>query len=286
MGECRSRNLIVVCIGFGYLGKYLLKNLSCQGIKSFGITSKISKNTYVNDNLQIQSRSSIKQTINLSTNLIVTAPPNEYGCPVFRKFKAKIIKSNIKSIAYISSTGIYGDFSGEWVNETTKPKEKIKYNKRLLAEHQWVNFCRKKKISYNVIRIAGIYGPNRVNSFQDNNNLIIRKENQYFSRIHIQDAARIISKILLQNRRNEFWNLSDDVPSSREDFLMEVVKLKKIKNYKFINYDQAKKKISKKADSFWSKSKKVSNYKIKEKLDVVFAFPNYKRGLKSLVKYL
>ena len=115
---------------------------------------------------------------------------------------------------------------------------------------------------------------------------IIIKKNHYFSRIHILDAARLISKIILENFNNEIWNLADDFPSSRELFLLEVIKVKNIKNYTRIPYEEYEKTLSGRAKKFWFNNKRVSNFKIKKCFEYRFIFPNYKGGIKNLKEYL
>ena len=156
----------------------------------------------------------------------------------------------------------------------------------ILAEGQWVNFSKNNNNVLNIIRVSGIYGPGRVNGFKKNGKKNIVKKNHFFSRIHVFDIARVISKILLESNSNEIWNLSDNLSSTREDFLLEIVKLKKIKKYETISFKKYKGSLSKKARKFWYNNKKVSNQKVKQKLRYSFLFSTYKNGLKSLIYYL
>ena len=96
----------------------------------------------------------------------------------------------------------------------------------------------------------------------------------------------MISKILLESNSTEIWNLSDNLSSTREDLLLEIIKLKKVKKYETISFNKYKINLSKKARKFWYNNKRVSNKKVKQKLRYCFLFSNYKNGLKSLKYYL
>ena len=160
--------IVIVCsLGHGYVSKYLLKELCYSGVASIGITSKIiNKQEYPQTNLNICSIYDTKKYISFSTHLIITAPPTDQGCPIFKDYTEEIINSNISNVVYISSTSVYGNHKGNWVNECSdlKGNSKVAINRKL-AEKQWINFCTDRKISYNIFRLGGIYGPDRLNSF-------------------------------------------------------------------------------------------------------------------------
>ena len=279
--------MIICSIGHGYLASFLFKELCALGILGLGVSSKA---TFLNknlDNFKIFNRSEVKNAISYSTHLLVTAPSNKKGCPVFNNYFNFIAKSNIKSITYISTTGVYGNHKGEIVNEDSLLKARYASDRyRVLAENQWSNFSKNNNNVLNIVRVAGIYGPERINGFLTNSKKKIVKKNHFFSRIHIFDIARIISKILLESNSTEIWNLSDNLSSTREDLLLEIVKLKKVKQYETISFKKYKVNLSKKARKFWYNNKRVSNKKVKQKLRYCFLFSNYKNGLKSLKYYL
>jgi len=278
--------LIVCCIGYGYLAKFVLKNLIDHGALGIGISSKVPELNYETNNLLIYKRNKIGDAITYATHLIITAPPKKLGCPVYCNFKNKIIKSNIKSITYISSTGVYGNHNGNWVNEDSELKAKSTTDiNRIKAERQWLKFCKKFNFIYNIIRLSGIYGPERENGFHKKYE-IVDKKGHCFSRIHVLDAARIISEIIVSSATSNIWNLADDLPSTRKDYLLEIAKLKQIEHYKVVDYKIYLKNISKRSKKFWENNKKVSNQKLKRILNYEFIAPNYKRGLRSLKDYL
>ena len=278
--------MIVCALGYGYLSKYVFRRICGLGVTAIGITSK-QINDYGFRNSFFVSRENIKKTLSFSTHLLITAPPNSKGCIIFNNFSDKVLNSNIKSIIYISSTGIYGNHNGNWVDEKSLIKANSPFDKiRLKAEKQWKKFCSNYNINLNIVRIAGIYGPHRLININEKELIVVLKRNHYFSRIHILDAARLVSKIILENHKDEVWNLADDLPSSREAFLSEVIKAKKITKFSTISYEKYSKTMSERSKKFWINNKRVSNNKIKDHFEYKFIFPNYINGIRNLKEYL
>ncbi len=278
--------MIVCALGYGYLTQFVFKRICALGIKGIGVTSKnINNNEF--KNIIFVNRDKIKEVLNYSTHLLITAPPDHKGCSIFNKFSNQILASNIKSLIYISSTGVYGNHNGDWVDEKSLLNAKSNFDKiRVKSEQQWKTFSKKNNLNLNIVRISGIYGPQRIIKINKNKLDIVIKKNHYFSRIHVLDAARLISKIILENFSNETWNLADDFPSTREVFLLEAIKIKNIKNFVRIQFEEYETTLSNRAKKFWLNNKRVSNSKVKEYFEYRFIFPNYRSGIKNLKEYL
>ena len=278
--------MIVCALGYGYLTQFVFKRICALGIKGIGVTSKNINNKEF-ANIIFVNRDKTKEVLTYSTHLLITAPPYDKGCSIFNKFSSQILASNIKSVIYISSTGVYGNHNGDWVDENSLLNAKSQFDKiRVKAEKQWKAFCKKNNLNLNIVRMSGIYGPHRIIKFNEKKLDIIIKENHYFSRIHILDAARLISKIILENFNNEIWNLADDFPSTRELFLLEAIKIKNIKSFARIQFEEYEATLSARAKKFWLNNKRVSNSKVKKYFGYRFIFPNYKDGIKNLKEYL
>ena len=273
-------------MGYGYLSRFVFQRLCFLGIRGIGVTSKNINHSGFS-NITFVNREKIEEVLNYSTHLLITAPPNARGCPIFNEYSDQILKSNIKSIIYISSTGVYGNHKGAWVYEDSQLNAKSQFDKiRIKSEKQWKVYCKKINLNLNVVRVSGIYGPQRISKLNKKKLEVVVKKNHYFSRIHILDAARLISKIILHNHYNETWNLADDVPSSREAFLLEAIKIKKIKNFSTTSFEEYKNLLSDRSKKFWLNNKRVSNNKIKKYFEYKFVFPDYKGGIKNLKYYL
>jgi nucleoside-diphosphate-sugar epimerase len=216
----------------------------------------------------------------------VTAPPDKNKCPILSNYKKVIKDSNIRSILYVSSTGVYGDHKGKWVyeNSVIKGKNNLVNKNRIKAENSWASFCTKNLLVLNIVRLGGIYGLGRPNINNDIFKDIIVKKDHFFSRIHVLDISRLIVNILFDSNKNSCWNLVDELPTTRKNFIERIIKLKKVKVYNFRNYEELKKDISEPKKKFWEANKKVSSQKVKKKFRYTFLFPSYMEGLKYIIR--
>ncbi len=278
--------MIVSCLGYGYISVYLLKEISANGAKCFGITNnqEYLKNSKL-ENISVLPRNMASDAIERSTHLVITAPPDKNNCPVLLKHKKNIINSNVRSIVYVSTTGVYGDHKGGWVDEKSLIKKtKNLYSKlRVDSENDWITFCKKFSICLNIVRLGAIYGPGKPKIEKNFFKNIVVKENHFFSRIHVFDISRLICKVLNETNSFNCWNIVDELPSTREEFINRIINLKNIKSYNFIQYEDYKKHASNLQKRFWESNKRVNSIKIKEKYDYTFLFPNYISGLKFTI---
>ena len=169
--------MIVCALGYGYLTQFVFKRICALGIKGIGVTSKnMNNNEFAN--IIFVNRDKIREVLLYSTHLLITAPPDDKGCSIFKKFSRQILASNIKSLIYISSTGVYGNHNGDWVNENSVLNTKSQLDKiRVKAEKQWKTFCRVNNLNLNIVRISGIYVPQRIIIFNKKKLDVIIKKN-------------------------------------------------------------------------------------------------------------
>ena len=282
--EMKKKLLI---FGYGYCAKYLSKVFLSDNWEVYGITRSA----------KIRSKKDIKiifwhdfKKIKLITDevdkIIVCTPPFMGKDPVLENF-SNFFKNNLngKWIGYLSSTSVYGNHKGDWVNESSKLKSQSKFGiDRINVEKNWQFFASKANFDLTIFRLSGIYGPNRnpFNKLKDKEFKCIFKENHLFNRIHVEDIALIIRKYISLEIKELVLNLSDDYPSSNYDFVKEASKLLKLKEPDKIPYGSVK--MSDSARSFYEESKKVSNDKIKNILSYNFLHPDYFSGLKSIHK--
>ncbi len=279
--------MIVGCLGYGYIASYLFKELSANGVRCYGVTdNQLSLDKETLENILLLPRKMTLEVINNSTHLVITAPPEKKLCPILSKYKENIEKSNVSSVLYVSTTGVYGDHKGAWVNEKsiTKGINNIYGKRRIESENAWIKFCKSRSIILNIIRLSAIYGPGKIKIKKDFFKNILMKENHYFSRVHVLDIARLMTKILCNSNTFNYWNIADELPSTREEFVKKIIKIKNIKKYNFINYIDQKESLSKLGKKFWEENKKVSSKKIKKKYNYTYLFPNFRSGLKHIIK--
>tara|TARA_R110002096_G_scaffold96622_12_gene215604 strand:- start:3093 stop:3959 length:867 start_codon:yes stop_codon:yes gene_type:complete len=219
-------------------------------------------------------------------HLLVTIAPKQTGDPTLNIWETCLRQqNNIASINYLSSTNVYGDHQGNWVNETTLPTPNLDRGKfRLQAEQRWQSLTIEKGARLFIYRLAGIYGPDR-NAFKAlkaGRARCIIKENQIFSRIHVEDIRQTVWCAMNSNHKGGIFNLADNEPSAPHEVIEAAAKIMGCNAPKREQWDTAE--LSEMARSFYLESKRVCNTKIKQELGVELLFPNYKRGLEALLK--
>ncbi len=277
----------LLIIGYGYCAFYLSKVLSKDDWNIYAITrsnqKKIESDVKIISWYDYEKIENIIKKIDL---ILVCVPPSEGQDPFLKNFSNLFLNKNFskKWIGYLSSTSVYGDHKGAWVDENTKLLSKSKLGKtRIGVENDWINFSKQNNIDLTIFRLAGIYGPERnpFKNLNDKNYRFVVKKNHIFNRIHVEDIANIIMSYLLFDKKDFIFNLSDGYPSSNFDFVKEASLISNSNLPKMIPYDMAN--LSPIAKSFFEESKRVSNSKIKKFINYKFLYPNFKTGLRSLV---
>lgn len=221
-----------------------------------------------------------------ATHILVTISPDEQGDPVLNRY-ADLIRAcpNLQWIGYLSTTGVYGDHQGAWVDETTPPTPNTARSRvRLDAEKAWLNFGEQHLIPVHIFRVAGIYGPGRdmIKRLREGTAQNIVKKGQVFSRIHVTDLARVIVASMQQPQAGEIYNVCDDEPTSAQDVMAYVAKRCDLPMPSPIAFEDAN--LSPMAKSFYQSNRRVRNDKIKAQLGVQLQYPTFREGYDAIIK--
>jgi len=279
----------LLCFGYGQVAKNLVSNLLKKKV-NLNLTISTRENSsnkkfdsFEFENLEFNENAydkKILDKLNEYDYILISVPPIN-SIDLFLKNLANYVKENnkIKSILYLSSTSVYGDHNGEWVNEDseTKPKTKMGID-RLKVEKDWLEFSKKKKLPIQIFRLAGIYSEknNAISRLQNKQSFLVVKENHFFSRIHVKDISEILYQSLINIKENQIFNLADNKPASSFEVTSYASKLLGCELPTKINFEDLQDGVLK---DFYRDSKKVSNKKIKKKLNYEFIYPTYKEGL-------
>tara|TARA_Y100001968_G_scaffold29902_1_gene23145 strand:- start:1014 stop:1910 length:897 start_codon:yes stop_codon:yes gene_type:complete len=225
-----------------------------------------------------------------ATHVLSCVPPLLNGeDPVLSKVKTKLLNSKtLKWVGYLSTTGVYGDKQGGWVNETTYPNpQQDRSIRRFSCENEWLD----TKLPIQILRLPGIYGPGRsiFESLLKGTTKMIDKPGQVFSRIHVDDIAGAVLYLInlySQGKNPSLVNISDDLPTNNLEVINFAAKLANKSLTKTIPFEIAQKTMSPMALSFWQENRKVDNKLLCEKLGYSLIYPNYKSGLKNCFSQL
>jgi len=228
----------------------------------------------------------LKAALEDVTHWLVSTAPNAEGDPVLRLLESHLGQLNApKWIGYLSSTNVYGDHGGAWVDEDTPPAPSLDRGKRRVeAENCWRQVADTFGASLHIFRLAGIYGPGRnaVRSLLDGKARRIVKPGQKFSRIHVSDIAQTVWAAMNSARPTGIFNLADDAPCAPQDVILEAATAMGITPPPEIPLEQAD--MSPMARSFYAESKLVRNDRIKKDLGINLIYPSFSDALPDLIK--
>lgn len=279
----------LLSLGHGYSAQALAAQLKQKGWRIVGTTRSTEKAAHL-ANLGVEPliwpNASLLPALSQVTHLLVSIGSTENGDPVLNTSAKEIAAAvpHIEWAGYLSTTGVYGDHKGGWVDETTALTPTTQRGQwRLRAEEQWRTFAAQYDLPLHIFRLAGIYGPGRgpFEKVRDGTARLILKSDQFMSRIHVDDIAQVLEASINGPAPGTAYNVCDDEPSAPEDVLLYAAKLLGLPPPPSVAFDQAE--MTPMARSFYSESKRVRNDLIKRELGVRLAYPSYREGLKALL---
>ena len=225
-----------------------------------------------------------------ATHILVTVPPGVSGDPVLNRYRDAIATApNLRWIGYLSSTVVYGDRAGAWVDEDTPPApSQPRGQRRLDAELAWSRFATNHTVD--IFRLAGIYGTGR-SAFDDlraGTARRTRKPGHQFGRIHRDDIGRAVAAAMRQARGPahggipRVLNLADDVPSESADVVTEAARLMGVPPPPEVAFADALPAMSPMALSFWAENRKTSSLKTQQALGLRWLYPGFREGLAAI----
>ncbi len=221
-----------------------------------------------------------------TTHILVSVPPDAQGDPVLALHGREIAAlPGLSWFGYLSTTGVYGDHDGGWVDETTPVTPSLERSERRAeAEQGWLGLWRDHGLPVHVFRLAGIYGPGRsaIESLRAGKARRVVKPGQMFSRIHVDDIAQVLEASMDRPRGGAIYNVCDDDPAPPQDVITYAAQLLEMEPPPEVPFDQAG--LSPMAASFYADNKRVRNDLIKTELGVRLIHPDYKSGLRAVLE--
>ncbi|ARO15736.1 NAD-dependent epimerase/dehydratase [Ketogulonicigenium robustum] len=214
-----------------------------------------------------------------ATHVLVSAAPEGGIDPFWLAIAEDIIDHQPAWLGYLSSTGVYGDRQGAWVDETASVSPiGNRAGDRIKAERSWVDVVR----ATHIFRISGIYGPGRAPfaGLRAGTQRRIIREGQVFSRIHVDDIAQVLRASMLAPAPG-VYNLADDLPAPNADVVAYAAEIAGLPLPPAEDFETAA--LSPMARGFFMESRRVCNRKIKEDLGITLRYPNYRVGLQAIL---
>jgi nucleoside-diphosphate-sugar epimerase len=277
------------CFGLGYTALGLARALTVQGWRVTGTcrdASHADEAKALGLEIVIFDRAhpivGLDRYLAGATHLLSSVPPDESGDPVLDVHGAAIAKAaaHLQWIGYLSTTGVYGDRQGGWVDESsalTPTGERGR--RRLEAETAWLALPQPAHL----FRLAGIYGPGRsaLDTVRSGKARRVVKPGQVFSRIHRDDIVQILLASIARPNPGAAYNVCDDDAADPAEVITHACNLLNVTPPPAVPYAEAQ--LSPMARSFYDDNKRVRNDRIKRELGVTLKYPDYRAGLAALL---
>ena len=263
------------CFGLGYSAEALARLLLAQGWTVAGSTRDAARRARIAA-LGIGIADAPPAG---TTHLLSSVPPDAEGDPVLRVHAETITRLQPAWIGYLSTTGVYGDHGGDWIDDATPPTPgEPRSQRRLAAERAWQALAPPAHI----FRLAGIYGPGRsaIDQLRAGTAKRVVKPGHLFSRIHVDDIAQVLAASIARPNAGAIYNLCDDEPEQSDVVVAYAAELLGIAAPPAVPYEQAE--LTPMARSFYAERRRVRNDRIKRELGVRLRYPTYREGLRAI----
>jgi nucleoside-diphosphate-sugar epimerase len=271
----------LLIFGAGYSGLAIARAAAAAGFK----VAVTSRGAHVAADVPVVPFAEAGEVLAAADFLVSTAPPGEDGDPVLAVWGAEIRAARPRWIGYLSTTGVYGDRGGAWVDEDTVPApEQPRSRRRLDAEHAWVAAAQGGAVD--LMRVAGIYGPGRsvLDDVRVGRARCVMKAGHAFGRIHRDDiTAGVLAAMARPAAGTRVLHFADDEPAESAVVVEEAARLLGVSAPPAVPYYAAVGGMSEMARSFWSENRKVAAEKTKAALGIAWRYPNYRVGLEAIL---
>ena len=287
MSEAQNR---LFCFGLGYSARVLASCLIARGwfvggtrrARQSVATPDVEALTFDTD----QPLDDPGRALAGTTHLLTSVPPGEAGDPVLARHANDIANiEGLRWIGYLSATSVYGDRGGAWVDESAVlSPASARGRRRVAAEQAWLKLGGAHGLAVHVFRLSGIYGPGRsaLDQVRAGAAKRIDKPGHLFSRIHVDDIARVLRASMAAPNPGAVYNVCDDEPATSADVTAYACQLLRVDPPPLVPFEEAARAFSPMARSFWADNRRVSNAKMHAELGVTLQYPSYREGLKAI----
>ncbi|RME18030.1 MAG: SDR family oxidoreductase [Alphaproteobacteria bacterium] len=280
----------LLSFGHGYSARALARLLLPRGWRVIGTSRSADKAADIEATgaeALVWPGADMRPALEEATHLLLSVAPDDAGDPVLAVLRDEIARraGALRWVGYLSTTGVYGDHGGGWVDETTPLNPATRRgHQRVLAESQWQELAEETGLPLHIFRLAGIYGPGRGPFAKVRRGTARRivKPGQVFSRIHVDDIARVLLASIERPNPGAIYNVCDDEAAPPEEVIGHAARLLGLPLPPEEAFDEAE--MTPMARSFYAESKRVRNDRIKTELGVQLLYPTYREGLAALVE--
>lgn len=280
----------MVFFGYGYSAAALKRRLEPAGWRFLATARTPEKQAQAEAQgvaARLWEEADLDEILGDSAALLISAAPRETGAdPVLARWGEALGRraQKLRWIGYLSTTSVYGDWGGAWVDEDSELKTVSGRGiARAKAEAAWLELGRRKGLPVHIFRLSGIYGPGRgpFEKLRSGRSLTAVKPGQVFGRIHVEDIALALSASLLKPAPGRIYNVTDDEPCPPEEAMAAAARLLGRAAPPEVPVEAAG--LSEMGREFYAENKRVSNRRIKAELGISWAYPTYREGFAAIL---
>ena len=288
-------------IGCGYIGKKIARGISHEmGELRCYINTGYSKKSLESSGVQAYQFDLDKENSGLSqeqvqgfsnSHIAYLVPPPRNGVVDTRMSHFISLLEGLKtppeSILLISTTGVYGDCKGEWIDEARELNPQAQRAvRRVSAEEQLRAYVKKYAVSFTVFRVPGIYAADKLplKRLGSGEPIVRAADSGFTNRIHADDLTAFCIEALVSDVTSGIYNCCDGHPSTMNDYFMKVADTVGIERPAEISLQQAKAELSAGMMSYLAESKRISNKKLLDNFKTQMKYPDLEAGLKNVGK--
>lgn len=278
----------LLVFGLGYSGRAIAEAARDAGFTVSGTSRQA--DTVPPPGVTLVPFAAAEDAIATATHLVLTAAPGPEGDPVLARYAPEIMAApRLRWIGFLSSTGVYGDRGGDWVDEQAEPRPtSLRATARRDAEGAWEALGAARGTPVDLIRLAGIYGPGR-SAFDDlraGRARRIDKPGHAFGRIHRTDIAEGTLAAMCQAESlsgTRVLNFNDDEPAEPATVVTEAARLLGVDPPPLVPFAAAAAGMTEMGRSFWAESRRVSSTATQAALGRRWRYPTYRAGLAAIL---
>ncbi|MCU1205170.1 epimerase [Stenotrophomonas maltophilia] len=281
----------VLILGLGWSGRVLAAQLQAHGV---GVAGTMRDPSFAPDDglprhqlhADTPPSPALLDEIAQADAVLCSVPPDAEGDPALRLLLPALQASPaLRWVGYLSSTSVYADRAGGWIDErSAADATEAAGVQRLLAEAQWRALAGQRSIASAVFRLPGLYGPGRnalVQLAQGRARHVVRP-GQVFNRLHVDDLATVIIAAMRRPARQGLYLPSDDEPAPPQDVLAFAAKLGGFALPPAVAWDDPA--LSPTLRRFYESNKRIDSRRTRTALGWQPRFPSYREGLRDLLR--
>ncbi len=284
----------LLILGCGYVGEWVAKACLLEGIKVTGTTRSEARAEALQamgvDAVVVDSPEQLPDEVLAQCDAVLDSIPlsrDENGLHASQLEwlpKVALRLRHLKWAGYLSTTGVYGDADGAWVDESWPCNPgSPRGRERLKAENAWL----KSGLPAEVFRIAGIYGPGRniLSKLRAGGYQAVQwNPPHYSSRIHVDDIVAALMAAMGHPRVGRIVNLADDEPLPHADYVAQVARMTGASQPEMLTPEEGECVLSPAMLDFFRDNKRVSNRLLHAELLETLNYPDFRIGIKALIE--